>query len=732
MLFDLFPSQNGTQGSIIMKLRSIITLFYFLSATALQAQTYTLVWSDEFNEPEINADNWTHEIGGHGWGNNESQYYTERSMNSFIQDSVLVIQALKENYGGKNYTSARMITRGKQFWQYGKIEARIKVPFSQGLWPAFWLLGESFGTVGWPACGEIDVMEFLGGTDQWGADRENRAYGTVHWQHDGRHASYGGHYTLNSGKFQDEFHVFTVEWTPTKMEWFIDGNSYHVIDITGAQLSELHDEFFILLNVAVGGNWPGYPDATSIFPQTMQVDYVRVYQYSGYNPVVQLSGPADGAQYEAGDVINLKAEAYFRGGIDKVEFYQGEVLIGETSLQPFEMSWRNVLPGCYTLRAKAIASNGLSARSKAIKILVGEDCARAPYQGYPAKIPGIVEAENFDLGGQNVGYSDSDAENSGAAYRNAEQVDIGWCEDLGGGYHVGWLASNEWLNYTVNIRETGSYNFEIRTASPESGGRFHIELDGEDVTGIINVPYTGGWDQWASTHVNSVKLSAGIHTLKLFIDADGFNVNKMKVVKPYSGPSIELESPNGGEILNAGTIHDIYWTSFGVDTVDIMLSLDGGISWEDIITKTSSEFDFYRWLIPDSYSDNCLLRVQYHTYAPVNDVSSSAFTITYPLNIADDPIEVRDFVLHQNYPNPFNPYTTISYELESRSKVEIAIFDMRGRRIRSFAGPVQNVGSYQVNWDGTDENNNPVNTGIYLCKLSTLEYSETIKMVYLK
>lgn len=254
-------------------MKKIIFILVTLFAATIHAQNYKLVWFDEFSNPTIDAANWTYEIGNNnGWGNNELEYYTNRNVNSYILGGSLVIEAKKESYGGKSYTSARMITKGKKYFTYGKIEARIKLPYGKGIWPAFWMLGENISTAGWPTCGEIDIMELIGG----GAN-DKKVYGTVHWESNG-HASYGGNYSLGTGIFADDYHVFTIIWNTKSIQWFVDGSKYVTIDITPAGLAAFHKNQFIILNLAVGGNWPGNPDATTIFPQKMYVDYVRVYQ----------------------------------------------------------------------------------------------------------------------------------------------------------------------------------------------------------------------------------------------------------------------------------------------------------------------------------------------------------------------------------------------------------------------------------------------------------------------
>ncbi len=239
-------------------------------STPLNYPNYTLTWNDEFNGSSLSSD-WTQEIGNGnwGWGNNELQYY--RAQNTSLENGYLIITAKQENFGGKNYTSSRIKTQGNIFHTYGRIDIRAKLPFGQGLWPALWMLGENFSSTGWPSCGEIDIMEMIGGNG-W---NDRTVHGTVHWEDNG-HALYGGHNTLTSGRFADEFHVFSIIWTPSSIKWLRDDIQYHVIDINN--LSAFHNDFFFIFNVAVGGNWPGSPDTSTIFPQTMIVDYVRVFQ----------------------------------------------------------------------------------------------------------------------------------------------------------------------------------------------------------------------------------------------------------------------------------------------------------------------------------------------------------------------------------------------------------------------------------------------------------------------
>lgn len=238
----------------------------------LEYEGYKLVWQDEFEEDQLSND-YTFEIGtgSNGWGNNESQYYREE--NTRLEEGFLVIQAKKENFQGREYTSSRIITEGKKEFKYGRFDIRARMPYGQGIWPAIWMLGSNFRDVGWPFCGEIDIMEMIGGQG-----REATVHGTVHWESDQGYANFGHSKDLNDGTLADEFHVFSIIWDENSIEWLIDNQSYGSIDTTPSHLDEFREEFFFIFNVAVGGNWPGYPDNSTEFPQEMWIDYIRVFQ----------------------------------------------------------------------------------------------------------------------------------------------------------------------------------------------------------------------------------------------------------------------------------------------------------------------------------------------------------------------------------------------------------------------------------------------------------------------
>lgn len=219
---------------------------------------YQLVWADEFDGPAIDTSKWHFETGGGGWGNAEQEYY--QANNATIANGNLVITVKHESVGGQNYTSARMTTQNRVTPTYGRIEARIKIPVAQGMWPAFWMLGNNINTVSWPACGEIDIMEHI--------NQDSVIHGSLHWN--------GGNTSQTITSTPSNYHVYAVEWDSKQVRFYVDSTRYDVESTGGIPAFQL--PFFLLLNVAAGGNWPGQTIDNSKLPMSMYVDYVRVYK----------------------------------------------------------------------------------------------------------------------------------------------------------------------------------------------------------------------------------------------------------------------------------------------------------------------------------------------------------------------------------------------------------------------------------------------------------------------
>lgn len=419
-----------------MRLTATTAITIAALAGTAAAQNYELVWSDEFDGSSLNTDSWEIQLGTGtayglpaGWGNEELQYYTNFGSNLDVSNGTLKIVARNESFGGRNYTSGRIRTRGNHDFQYGRFEGRIKMPSTQGVWPAFWMLPSDtpYGT--WAASGEIDIVESVNIAD--------RIYGTIHHGNPWPGNQSRGANVADGTDFSQDFHVYAVEWEPNALRWYLDGELYFELDETdwfssnapGDPNAPFDVPFHLLLNVAVGGQFPGDPNGGSTFPQTMEVDYVRVYQQ-----------------------------------------------------------------------------------------------AQSPFGAGPVAIPGRLEAEDFDQGFNGQSYNDFDSGNNGGAYRDTD-VDIQVCNE--GGFNIGWMRVNEWLEFTVDVQTAGTYDLEARVASLSTGGQFRIEQDGVDLTGTIQAPATGGWQNW-TTVTSEIELDAGEQVIRFAntgTDGQGFNLN---------------------------------------------------------------------------------------------------------------------------------------------------------------------------------------------------------------
>jgi beta-glucanase (GH16 family) len=234
---------------------------------------YTLAWSDEFNGTSLNQANWSFQNGNGcpnlcGWGNNELESYSENNLT--LQDGKMIIEASKQ---GSIYTSSKIVSTGKKTFKFGRIDIRAKLPKGKGIWPALWLMPEGSVYGSWPKSGEIDMMEMLG-------HEPNKVYGTLHYGPGPGSIQIGKNYTLPTGSFSDEFHVFSLIWKQDQIQWLVDGNVYGTANKAdfGSNNYPFNEQFYFILNLAIGGQWPGNPDTTTYFPQWMIVDYVRVYQ----------------------------------------------------------------------------------------------------------------------------------------------------------------------------------------------------------------------------------------------------------------------------------------------------------------------------------------------------------------------------------------------------------------------------------------------------------------------
>ena len=518
------PNYKKTMGF------AILAVVVLLGAAPTAHAAWSLVWSDEFDGSSLDTTKWTADVGNGcpdlcGWGNNELQWY--RPENVTVSGGNLVLTAKDETYGPSSFTSGKVLTRDKYSVRYGRIEMRAKLPTGDGLWPAFWMMPQDDVYGGWAASGEIDIME--------SSNAMNAIGGALHFGGAWPNNTYTSGSYAPGGSFADDFHVYAIEWEADEMRWYVDdvhfmtrvSSQWYTDAAPGDPNAPFDQEFFIILNLAVGGWYPGCTDPgciTSDLPQDYMIDYVRVYEeVATAEPTVTITTPANGATLPTGDILIEATASDADGTVDRVEFFNGSSYLGQDTSAPYSYTWPGVTDGCYTIVAKAIDDLGAEG-SDSVAITVGTGCGQEPYYGAPFQIPTRIQAEDYDIGGEGVAYHDTNPANEGGAYRADEGVDVESSSDNGGGYNLGWIEPDEWTEYTVNVPGDGDYTLEVRVASIYSGRSFHLEFDGIDVTGSLDVPHTGQWQGW-ETISTTVTLEGGTQIMRFVSETGLFNLN---------------------------------------------------------------------------------------------------------------------------------------------------------------------------------------------------------------
>ena len=547
-----------------------VFLFFFIGFPKAFSQCFELVWSEEFNYTGFpDSKIWNMEVGNNGGANNEKQYYTQNDKdNCWVENGSLVITGLKENLGGQAYTSARINTRGKAEFMYVKIEARTKLPYGQGIWPAFWTLGANIGEVGWPKCGEMDIMELIGGS---GA-RDRTTYGTNHWANaSGAHAYQGGNKSLPSGKFADDFHVFSYVWNKTTAYWYLDGVQFYTMNISSSVMSEFHQKYFIILNLAVGGDWPGVPDGTTVFPQKFEIDYVRVYQLAdademqGKDTVVanekEISydlKPLEGRtfQWTVPDGVALLSKADSSAVVVDWGCNPGEISCTVTapcssyifkknvSVQSpeiagplffdkvagnllFSLPVMNETDYLWTVPSDASVITGETSSSAEVlwgqasgevSVQITNSCltqtiskkiykyGKHPYPDpeTPFLIPGTISATNYDYGGEGVSYHDTAPASNQGTGGPREDEGVD-TETQPLFTNVGYISAGEWLEYTIKVPAEGYYRIEMKVASLNTTAMGPIRVLVNGEARVNDIP-VAGTGAWTTFVTHSQRL----------------------------------------------------------------------------------------------------------------------------------------------------------------------------------------------------------------------------------
>ncbi len=466
------------------------------------------VWCDEFDEDGLpNPDLWGYDVGTGigGWGNLEQQFYTrERLDNVFIEDGILHIQANKEDYQGSQYTSARLTTKYRGDWLYGRVQVKAKMPSGTGLWPAIWMLPTDvvYGT--WPASGEIDIMEYVGYDP-------GIIHGTIHtgaYNH-GMNTDIG--FSRSLPTVEDEFHLYEMIWEPGKIDLFVDGDRFAQfrynpdlnVNIANSDAWPFDQRFHLLLNVAVGGTWGGQRGIDdSIFPQAMEVEYVRVYQkdYAGLteDPPSQVGGVV--IQDRTFDSIRFKWDhAEHDVMVKAYNIYVDGVKVGSTTLNAYRV--HNLDPNQdYVIGIEAVDFKGQ------VSPMRNTAATTEPLR----TIFGRIQAEDYDA---QVG------------------VRVQQTQDEGGGQNVTGIDTNNFIDYILEVPESGTYRIEYRVASADGLGEISLFAGTRFALTVTNVPETGGNQVWTTITSEPFELEAGVFTFRIRASEGGFNLNYFEFIK---------------------------------------------------------------------------------------------------------------------------------------------------------------------------------------------------------
>ena len=496
------------------------------AASVTHAQTWELDWSDEFGYEGLpDPAKWSYDVGGGGWGNGELQYYSQdRTDNARVDGEYLIIEARKEPGFGRDYTSARLVSKGKGDWKYGRVEVRAKLPAGRGTWPAIWMLptDSDHGNQGWPDTGEIDIMEHVG-------HDPNTVHATVHTDKYNHLSGTQKGGQIHVANFDQEFHTYAADWTPRIIEFSVDGTVFFRFrnDGRGWGYWPFDRPFHLVMNIAIGGSWGGQQGVDdSIFPQQMVVDYVRVYRNTGI-PDISLTAPSS---TQPGGQITLTAEASDSDGdLAYVRLLQGDGVLGSLDAAYYELMVEDAQPGCYLLSAEAVDAGGWYRKSESVEFKVGDSCVQAPYLIAPHAIPGSIEAEHFDLGGRGTAYGDVTSGNEGGSIRADEGVDIeGFAEADEQGYAVVSIQRREWLEYTVRVRQSGSHTLEARVAS--TGPKVVMDLEVNDVVVVEGLEHQTRslTAKWEVVRQSGVMLEEGLHTLRVRMQSSDFMLDRLQ------------------------------------------------------------------------------------------------------------------------------------------------------------------------------------------------------------
>ena len=727
---------------------AVVCLLVFTTHVAVvKAQNRQLVWADEFNDTTINQSIWSFETGP---TYETLHYYTDRSENAKIVNGMLNIIALKESYEGFDYTSALLKTQNKFYWRYGRIEARIKLPQTTGFVPAFWMLPQDDYYGYWPWSGEIDIMEH--------PTNQDRIFGTCHtWQY----SYFTGSLTPAGGSIQVKdsetaFHIYAVEWTPDKIDFFVDDQKYFTFENehSGFEVWPFDQPFYILFAVGVGGGWVGDPDATTVFPGIMEIDYVRVYQsfedFAILGPDYVMpdqkslsysSLSIDNGQYE----WSVPNTSQITSGQNTPQinvdwgFFTGTVELLLTSTEDLRVI-KYPVTMCNNLLKNSDFEKGAKYWNKSTSYPADADFTISTQDVCSGERSMYVDAKSSGVNAWEIQLSQTNLElKSGQTYNasfwaksetnSAITVSVINASNFNLYASQTFQLTNTWTQYNFSFMaqanviasfnidmggHTGQYyfdNFQLTIPYPETNNQ------------VINADFSAGDSAWVfntfspATAQDSVIdgeytvsiTNGGVNPWDVYVGQAGFNIEKGK---EYT-VSFDAYAAAPREIFPLVGKNSDPWTVY--DNEDLLLLTNRKTYTFSFImnetTDTQARFGFdIGTSSEDVFLDNVFLSEG-----------------NWPTIVSKQITSPRSFRLYHNRPNPFNPLTTIEFELSEPSFVSLKIYDMNGKLVETLLEEDLIAGVHQLYWNGSENA-----SGVYFCKLTANGMSQIIKMALIK
>lgn len=651
-----------------------------------QSSTLTLLWADEFDYIGLpDSTKWGYDVGGHGWGNDELQYYTDKRIeNSHVENGVLTIEAIQETYETNDYTSARLVTRGKGDWTFGRYEVRAKLPYGNGTWAAIWMLPTDWAYGGWPESGEIDIMEHVG-YDMGNIHASTHSL-DYNFQTGGNPTS-----TLYTNNVETEFHTYAIEWYPDRIEAFVDDVLYFTSSNngTGWESWPFDKPFHVILNIAVGGNWGGAAGVDpNIWPQKMEVDYVRVYDL-----VLPADTEAPNAPTNLAGTSNTPSSldlswdhATDNYSITEYEVYQDGILQGSTKYTGFNIG--NLEPSTsYNIGVKSVDLSGNKSEFATIDLATSDPIVTT--------VAGMVQAEDFNA-------------------QSGVQKEI--TSDIGGGDNVGWIDASDWMEYSIDALTTGSYTIDFRFASASiTPAEIQIQDGFGNVLVNTTLTPTGDWQVWETTTSAEFELNTGIQDIKVIATIGGFNLNWMEFKSaPIQGDDVEAPSAPSNLAKNAtATTLNLSWiaSTDNIAVAGYKVYLNGML----VGSTQNLSYQFTNLSKKTAYS----IGVSAYDAAGNESAISSINTRTKPKSAIGSEDSMDEVLTFKVFPNPVKDQLTIQLTSELNGS-RIDLFDMSGKKVLTKS----NIITENFTIDMSQFSN-----GVYILRVIGIESINTIRII---